>query len=412
MTVPPRHGKSRECSIDFPAWYLGRNPTKEIITCCYSFELAQDFGGRTRDKVNAPEYKYIFPGVKLREDIKAKGRWKTKQGGGYLAAGVGGPITGHGANIILIDDPIKNREEAESQVYREKTWEWFTSTAFTRLEPGGVCVIILTRWHQDDLVGRILASPELGAKTKLLRFAAISERDEHPHRSSGEPLWPNKYPIDKLAEIRSIVGPYDWSALYQGNPVRTENQEFKPEWYRYIDEARLSMMNTSRFLTVDTAMSKKAQADFTGFCDNSINSEKFWHLRTWQVKIGPEELVDTLFTLHHNNKYEAIGIERTAYLDGLKPYIDSEQRKRQVFLPIKELVHKQTSKEIRIRGLIPAYASGTIFHVENWCKVLEQQQASFPVGIHDDVLDAAAYQLQIVQKSEGQELVVNIPVDY
>lgn len=398
---PPRHGKSQQISIDFPAWYLGRNPDKEVIIASYSADLAQEFGGKTREKVISEDYQYIFPGVILREDEKARGRWRTKQGGSYTSAGVGGPITGRGANIILIDDPVKNREEAESEVYRAKNWEWFTSVAYTRLEPHGVVVLLTTRWHMGDLAGMILASPELSERCKVLSFPAIATHDG-VRRKEGEPLWKEKYPLEVLMEIKSAIGPYDWAALYQGSPILTEKQEFKPEWIRRIKEEEVSKMNCRRILTVDTAMSKKAQADYTGFCDNSINQENFWHFRAWRLKLGPEELVDSLFSLHESNHYERIGIEKTAYLDGLKPFLDSEQRKRGRFLPIVPLEHKQTSKEIRIRGLIPRYASGSVFHVEGQCSALEEEQVGFPVGNNDDVLDATAYQLQIADAGGGQ----------
>lgn len=391
--VPPRHGKSELCSIGFPAWYLGRNPHKEIITVSYSAELALDFGSKTRALVNGEAFPYLFD-VTLKDDEQAKAKWKTHKGGSYTSVGVGGAITGRGANILLFDDPIKNREEAESEVYRNKAGEFFTSTAFTRLEPGGVIVVILTRWHVDDIAGRILANPELGRRCKIIHFPAIAIQDEN-FRKQGQALWPERFNLQALTEIKNTVGPYDWSALYQGMPVLTENQEIKTEWIKHIDEAALQFMSTRNFLTVDTAMSKRTQADRTGFCDNSVNSEGFWHIKAWGRKIGPEELVDTLFTLHQARRYQSIGIERTAYLDGLKPYLDAEQRKRGVFLPIVELGHAQISKEIRIRGLIPLYASGTIFHVNNWCKDLEEEQMNFPLGAHDDILDALAYQLQL-----------------
>ncbi|HEY9826361.1 MAG TPA: terminase family protein [Stenomitos sp.] len=406
VTVPPRHGKSQQCSIDFPAWFLGRNPSKEIITASYSADLAQDFGGKTREKVDSPQFQAIFPEIKLKEDEKARGRWRTKDGGAYTAVGVGGPITGRGANVLLVDDPIKNREEAESEVIRAKVWDWFTSTAFTRLEPNGVVIIIMTRWHMDDLAGKILAHPTLSKRTRLIRFPAIAEKDNPPFRKLGEPLWKDKYPVDSLLEIKNTIGPYDWAALYQGNPVLTENQEFKPQWIRKITEHEVSMMQCRRYLTIDTAMSKTAQADFTGFCDNSVNRENFWHLRAWQSKIGPEELVNALFALHESNNYDRIGIERTAYLDGLKPYLDSEQRRRNVFLPIVELTHRQTAKEIRVRGLIPVYASKSVFHIEGKCTALEEQMINFPVGMHDDVLDATAYQLQIMEQDNNSQISV------
>ena len=175
ISCPPRAGKSLQCSIDFPAWYLGRNPDKEIITSSYSGELAQEFGSKTRDKVMSNEFKAIFPKVTLREDEQAKGHWRTKQGGGYLSIGVGGAITGRGANILLLDDVFKNREEADSEIMRNKIYGWFTSTAFTRLEPNGVVIIIGTRWHCDDLIGRIRVNEELNKRVKEIRFPALDD---------------------------------------------------------------------------------------------------------------------------------------------------------------------------------------------------------------------------------------------
>lgn len=406
VTVPPRHGKSRECSIDFPSWYLGRNPQHEIITASYSADLAHDFGGKTRDKLESPYYKAIFPNIRLKEDEQAKGKWGIEQwdrskeewmatGGGYVAAGVGGAITGRGANVLLIDDPVKNAEEAESLVMREKVWEWFRSTAFTRLHPGGVCIIIMTRWHMDDLAGRIISDAEFGPMTKVMEFPALA-KDDDSYRKKGTALWPERYDERALSQIKKVVGPYVFASLYQCSPILTEKQEFKPEWYKYIDEQELANKRTTNYLTVDTAMSKRAQADSCGFCDNSVDSEDFWNLKAWRAKLGPEELVDTLFALHTQRKYSAIGIEKTSYLAGLKPFLDAEQRRRQVFLPIVELEHKSTAKEIRIRSIIPRYATGSIRHVKGWCDALEEEQTQFPNGMHDDVIDAMAYQDQVV----------------
>lgn len=400
LTVPPRHGKSRECSIDFPAWYLGRNPTKEIIIASYSSDLAVGFGGKTRDKVDSIEFKAVFPNIRLKEDEQAKGRWSTNKKGGYLAAGVGGAITGFGADVFLIDDPVKNAEEASSLVMRDKVWEWFKSTAYTRLHPKGVMVIIMTRWHLDDLVGRILDDPEFKNITKVVKFPAIAMRDGK-FRKEGEALWPARYSLSDLNKTKTIVGPYVFQSLYQCNPILTEKQEFKPEWYKDIDQDELDSMQTANYLTVDTAMSKKAQADFCGFCDNSVDRENFWNLKAWRAKLGPEELVDALFALHETRKYSAIGIEKTTYTDGLKPFLDAEQRRRNKFLPIVELSHKGTAKEIRIRSVIPRYAAGSIRHIEGQCDALVEEQMQFPNGMHDDVIDAMAYQDQVVQAKKS-----------
>lgn len=413
--VPPRHGKSELSSIEFPAWYLGRNPTKEIITISYSGELAQDFGSKTRAIVNSEIYPYVF-NITLKEDEQAKAKWRTNKGGSYTSVGVGGAITGRGANILLFDDPIKNREEAESEIYREKVWNFFTSTAFTRLEPKGVVVVILTRWHVDDLAGRILKNPELSKRCKIIHFPAIATQKEI-HRNIGEPLWPERFDVKALNEIKNTIGPYDWQSLYQGSPVLTESQEFKPQWFKYAPQSEVDALNMRRFLTIDTAMSMKAQADFTGFCDNSVSDQNFWYLKAWKMKLGPEELVNAIFALHTRHNYEAIGIEKTTFTEGLKPFLDSEQRKRNIFLPIVELKHNQIGKEIRVRGLIPRYASGSIFHIKGECEELESEMFNFPVGLHDDVLDATAYQLQLADNPDldvasNKGLSISSPVDY
>lgn len=413
--VPPRHGKSELCSIGFPAWYLGRNPDKEIITVSYSAELAQDFGSKTRAVVAGEAYPLIF-NVSLKEDDQAKAKWRTNKGGSYTSVGVGGSITGRGANILLFDDPIKNREEAESEVYREKVWQFFTSTAFTRLEPKGVVVVILTRWHVDDLAGRILKNPELSKRCRVIHIPALATQKE-THRNVGEALWPARFSTEALEEIKNTVGPYDWQALYQGSPVFTDTQEFKPEWFKTRPESQILGLNTRNFLTIDTAMSKSAQADYTGFCDNRVDGQNYWNLKAWRMKLGPEELVDAIFAFHQRNNYEAIGIEKTTYTDGLKPYLDSEQRRRKKFLPIVELSHNQTRKEIRIRGLIPRYAAGSIYHLEGECKDLEEEMFQFPMGLHDDVLDAVAYQLQLADNPDldiqgGSTLSVSTPEDW
>lgn len=400
VTVPPRFGKSQQCSIDFPSWFLGRNPSKEIITASYSGELAQDFGGKTREKMNSDAFKFIFPEVTLREDEQARGHWRTKQGGGYISVGVGGALSGRGADCLLIDDACKNREEAESETQRKSIWDWFTSTAFTRLEPKGVVIIIMTRWHSQDLAGMILSNPELQPRTKLMKFEAIT---------NGKPLWEWRYGIEALEEIKRTIGPYDWSSLYMGTPILSEDQEFKPEWIRKIPEVQLALMSTRRFLTIDTAMSKKSHADYTGFCDNSVDNQNFWYLRAWRKRLSPEELVDTLFTLHSLNFYESIGIEKTTYTEGLKPYLDAEQRRRKKFLPIVELKHRQQAKEIRIRGLIPRYASKSIFHVEGQCKELEEELFAFPMSKFDDISDATAYQLQIADGTHGTSVSIMKP---
>lgn len=399
LQVPPRHGKSQQATIDFPSWYLGNYPDKEVITASYSAELALDFGGKTKNLVESEEYQGIFPNIKLRPDEKSKAKWRTEQGGSYTAVGIGGAITGRGANILITDDPLKNREEANSEVIRNKQWEWFTSTAYTRLEPNGVVVLILTRWHLDDLAGRILANEELKKVTRVICFPAIALEDE-AHRKKGEALWSCKYDLKALEQIKNTIGIYDWSALYQQNPVLTANQEFKREWFKYRTREDIEKLETRNYLTIDTALSEKSSADYTGFTENYVDRENKWNLSAYRMKFNPKSLVDYIFTLNAKRNFEKIGIEKTAFTIGLKPYIDEEMRKRNIFLPIVELSHRNTEKETRIRGLIPRYSSGSVFHIQNECTDLENELLTFPRAINDDTMDSAAYQNEIAERPD------------
>jgi hypothetical protein len=396
LMMPPRHGKSEEATVNFPAWYLGNFPDKEIITASYSAELAQDFGGKTRQLVDSQEYQAIF-NLRLKEDEKSKAKWKTQAGGSYTSVGIGGALTGRGANCLIIDDPLKNREEADSKLIRDKHWDWFLSTAYTRLEPNGKVIIILTRWHLDDLAGRILLNEELKTKTKVIKFPAIAIEDEK-YRKAGEALWPSRYSLEELQSIKAAdTGTLMWSALYQQEPILSESQEFKPHWILTRPLEKIDEIQTRNFLTIDTAISQKSSGDYTGICRNYVDRENKWNLWAYRMKIDPKELIDLLFKLHEEDGYEKIGIEKTVYADAIKPFLDEEMRKRNKFLPIVELLHNQIAKETRIRGLIPRYESKSIFHLEGRCKDLEEEMWQFPLGVHDDILDSLAYQLQIAE---------------
>lgn len=403
IQIPPRHGKSTEATIYFPTWYLGRNPEREIITVSYSEDLAVKFGGRARDIIGKSSYKRIFGNVRLRQDEKAKARWTTNSGGGYISVGIGGALTGHGADLLIIDDPLKNRKEADSGIIRENQWEFFISTAYTRLEPGGRAIIITTRWHLDDLAGRIQASPEFKEKTLVISFPAISVKDEE-FRKAGEALWPARYPLRELESIKKGLGPYEFQALYQQHPILTANQEFKQNWIRHRIATEVDFQDTRKFLTIDTAISKKDTADYTGFCDNAVDKFDNWNFRAWRMRLGPKELIDILFLLYEKRGYEKIGIEKTIYLMVFEPFLRDEMIKRGKYLPIYELEHKETHKETRIRALIPRYATGKIYHIADECEDLEEEMLTFPKGLHDDTLDAAAYQIQIAEKGRTEEV--------
>lgn len=393
LQMPPRHGKSEEVTINFPAWYLGRKEKKEAIVCSYSGDLASHFGGKTRDIIKSGIYGSIFNKT-LKVDSQAKNSWELTDGSSYEGVGVGGAITGKGADLFIFDDPIKNDEEANSDVYRDKVWDFFRTVAWTRLTPDGVMIIILTRWHIDDLVGRILQSEEFKKIVEIIEFPAIAVKDES-YRKKGEALWPTKYNLEKLNQIKNLIGVYNWQSLYQQNPVATESQEFRKEWFKYRSWEEINRLNTRKFLTIDTALSAKESSDYFGFCENYVDKENIWNFCAYRMHLNNNDFINYLFTIQDKRGFEQIGIEKTAYLIGLKTYLDAEMRKRGKFLPIINLEHKQKQKDIRIRGLIPRYSSGSIFHIKNECNDLEEELLTFPRGINDDTVDAAAYQNQI-----------------
>ncbi|MFT8720610.1 terminase large subunit domain-containing protein, partial [Acetobacter sp.] len=228
--MPPRHGKSELTSKRFPAWFLGRNPTKQIITASYGATLAQGFGRDVRNIVASPEFGLLFPGVGVASDSAARDNWHTNKGGVYTAMGVGGGLTGKGAHVALIDDPVKDRQDAESPIIREAAWDWYRSVLRTRLMPNGAIVLVLTRWHPDDLAGRLLAEMEngTGEEWEVLSLPAICVSDHDAlHRGIGEALWPKVFPVAELKNIEKSIGPREWSALYQQNPTPGEGTLFK-----------------------------------------------------------------------------------------------------------------------------------------------------------------------------------------
>ena len=394
LEVCPRHGKSNLASIKFPAWVLGNNPETNIIVTSYSQELSNDFGLATRDLMNDDNYQKIFQ-TKLRADTQAKARWLTEQNGGYTAVGIGGPILGRGFKIGIIDDVTKNREEADSKVIRDKNWKWFRSTFLTREDGNGAVIIIGHRWHDDDLVGRL--EKEQGFEEwERIKFPAIAEQDDK-YRKKGEALWPERFPLELLKKRKRDMGNYEFSSLYQQNPIDEETQEFKKIWIKKRSWAEIERLNTRRFITIDPASAMRDKSDYIGVVINYVDKENNWNLKAFRVRMNSLELINLIFKLYEETNFEKVGIEQGAYKDAIKPFMEEEMRKRGKFFQIEELKHHQKSKVLRIRGLIPRYSSGSIFHIENECADLEEEMLRFPKGATDDVLDGCAYQLQIVQ---------------
>lgn len=246
--MPPRHGKSELASIRFPAWYLGRNPDKFFISASYGQKLSVKFGRKVRNLMAEPRYAQVFPNVCLSEDSQAKDLFNTGQGGQYLATSVDGSITGDGGHVVSIDDPVKGRQEADSETVQDTAWDWYRGDLYTRLMPGARIVLTQTRWNEADLAGRVLESEgriEEGGQWTVLDLPAID--------AEGNALWPAWYPIEALERIRAAIGPREFSALYQQKPQPDEGTFFKREWFQTTPSPRPAMRyyGTSDYAVTD-----------------------------------------------------------------------------------------------------------------------------------------------------------------
>lgn len=432
VEMPPRHSKSVHVSQLFPAYVVGKDKDTPIIVTSYSGDLATDQGRETRNLIETQKYKNVFK-TTLAPDSKAKGKWNTNGKGAYNAAGVGGSITGKGAKFFIVDDPFKDRKEADSALIREDRWRWLRSVARTRLTPDGRMIIMHTRWHQDDIIGRLTEHKEFKedwvdffdwkegkcAKWVRLRLPAIAEVKE-PHRNAGEALWPNRYPLSELIDIKSTLGPYEWSALYQQHPVDSVDRKFKQSWFKYRKLEEVMKLNTRKFLTIDPRGKDDVEEgnDYIGFCINFADKDKNWNIMAWREKVSSENLINRIFSLHDEWKFEAIGIEDTAFSQGLEVYFKQQMITRGVHLPVKKLKHGGTAKNLRIeQSLVPRYSNGVIYHLigsndDNLCIELEDELALFPKSPNDDTSDAVAYQDKIAQFPQSSVAQSSTPYVY
>ncbi len=401
VELPPRHSKSLHVSQLFPSWWMGKDKDSDIIVASYSGDLAVDHGRETRNIIASSSYQNIFD-TQLAQDSKAKGKWNTNGRGAYNAAGVGGSITGKGSKCFVIDDPFKDRKEADSKHIRDERYKWFRSVARTRLTPDGRMILMNSRWHEDDLVGRVIAKDGWvsywdwlkGKRAKWVRLTlpAIAIEDE-PYRKIGEVLWPQQYPMEEIKNIESDIGPYEFSSLYQQTPIDDASREIKKEWFKYKAETEIDLQACRKIATIDPG-GKELENDYTGIIRNYIDKSGYWNVKGERVRIDSDELINIIFQLHRE-RFEIIGVEETVYLKAIKPFFEKECRRRGEFPNVEPLKHNRTQKEVRIRGLVPRYKAGAIYHIKGECIDLEEELLTFPKGTHDDTIDALAYQNDI-----------------
>jgi predicted phage terminase large subunit-like protein len=392
INMPPRHTKSEFASYLLPAWFLGKFPHKKVIQTSHTAELAVGFGRKVRNLVDSDVYNEIFPGLSLQSDSKAAGRWNTSKGGDYFAIGVGGAVTGKGADILIIDDPHSEQEAAMAasnpDIY-DKVYEWYTSGPRQRLQPGGAIVIVMTRWSQRDLTGQVLkaAAARGGEEWEVIEFPAILP--------SGNPLWPEFWSKDELEALHEELPNSKWQAQYQQNPVGNESAIVKRDWWKWWTQDRPPVCDYI-LQTWDTAFEKNNRADYSAGTtwgiwnnDEDNGTPNIILLDTYKKRVEWVDLKKDVLKTYHDWDPDGILIEKKATGAPLIYEL------RSMGIPVQEYTPSRGNDKIaRLNSVADIIASGKVWVPETrWAEELVDEIAAFPSGEHDDLVDATTLAL-------------------
>lgn len=382
--APPRHGKSTLVSRYFPSYFMGKTQNRQVIISAYGQDLANDLGRDIRGIIDSDEYRKIFPGVTLNKDSHSMNRFHTSNGGVLFAVGVGAAVTGRGADLAVIDDPVKDRESADSESVRKAIHDWYTSTLYTRLMPDAALCIMMTRWHQDDLVGRLLdASRRSGEPWHVVELPAIQDEGTEDEKA----LWPEWFSLDALKKIKGEIGPRDWSALYQQRPSSEQGDFFKREWFKIYDREDLPR-HLNFYITSDFAVTDGA-GDFTVHMvfgvDHLFN---IYVIDLWRAKTSPDVWIDALLALVKRYRPLKWFAESGVIKRAIEPMLQARQKELGIFAPA-EYVTSVKAKDVRARGFQSRAAIGTVFvpSYQKWTDVVLDEITKFPSAKHDDIVD-------------------------
>lgn len=392
VSLPPRHGKSELISKYFPFWYLGTFPTHRVILTSYEANFAAAWGRKVRDLFD--EFGEQTFGVSLKSGSASIQNFELSRGGAMMTAGIGGPITGKGADLLIIDDPVKNDAEAQSPTYRNNTWEWFLSTAFTRIEPNGIVIIVMTRWNEDDLAGRLLEN--FSKDWDIIKIPAIAQENDPLGRSIGEALWEERFSLEKLNEIKTQIGSYWFSALYQQSPTAQDGNIFKRSDFKYfkltselydLASEKIYAKDCPTFACVDLAISTDEKADYTVAVIFALSPDRnILILEVIREKIDPVRHLPFLKNLFNRFNIKLFGIESVQYQKTLVKQALAEG------IPTKEL-RADKDKYSRALPIAALLEAGKVYFKQNaeWLGDFESELLAFPNGKNDDQVDALAY---------------------
>ena len=384
VNMPPRHTKSEFASFLLPAWMVGRNPKLKIIQATHTGELAIRFGRKAKTLIDSDDYRKIFD-TRLREDSQAAGRWETAQGGEYFAAGVGGAITGRGADLLIIDDP-HSEQDALSATAMESAYDWYTSGPRQRLQPGGKIVCVMTRWSTKDLTGKLLAHQKEAKSDKwhVVEFPAILEDDDPP-----VPVWPEYWKLEELESVKATLPVGKWNAQWMQNPTSEEGAILKREWWRKYDREDIPALHHV-IQSYDTAFLKKETADYSA-------------ITTWGIFYPDEDsganliLLDAIKGRYEFPELRRLALEQYKYWNPETVIVEAKasglpltHELRQMDIPVINFTpSKGNDKHVRVNTCAPLFESGMIWAPdEKFAQEVIEECAAFPFGDHDDLVDS------------------------
>ena len=402
VNMPPRHTKSEFASYLFPAWMVGKNPKLKVIQTTHTGELAVRFGRKMKNLVDTSEFAQVFEDCKIAADSKAAGRWETNKGGEYYAAGIGGAITGRGADLLIIDDP-HSEQDALSETAMDSAYEWYTSGPRQRLQPGGAIVIVMTRWSTKDLTGKLLKaqSEPKADQWEVIEFPAILP--------SNKPVWSNYWKLEELEGVKASLSEGKWQAQWQQNPTSEEGSIIKREWWKEWKEKEIPDL-VHIIQSYDTAFSKKETADFSA-------------ITTWGVFYPPNKgphliLVDVRKGRWDFPELKKIALEEYKYWEPETVIIEAKatgtpltHELRQIGVPVVNFTpSKGNDKHVRVNSVAPLFEAGKIYYPadKRWAEEVIEECAAFPYGEYDDLVDSTTQALMRFRQGSF----INLPDDY
>ncbi len=395
---PPGHAKSTYASHLFPGWYLGRNPTRSVIAASHTAQLATRFGRKVRNLFGSPEWP--FEDVALAGDSRAADQWETTVSGEYFAVGVGGAVTGRRADLAVIDDPLKGRKDADSITVRENLWEWYRADFHNRLKPNAAIILIQTRWHEDDLAGRILPEDydghtgwvvgRDGERWYVVNLPALAEADDTLSRPLGDALWPEWFSREMLESEKIVQGPRNWAALYQQRPAPEEGNYFKKDWWRWYETA--PPLNTLRIIGASDYAVTADAGDLTVHGVAGVDpDDNIYVLDWWRDQTASDVWIETLLDLMCRWKPVEWAEEKGQIEKSVGPFIDARMRERQVYCH-REQFASSADKPTRAQAFRARMAMGKVFWPRNapWVDAVYRALMTFPSGKIDDDVDVCS----------------------